>query len=478
MTRPMLLVSSNSTLFVFAIWPESEADMPTLWDGRFESSPDDAMRNLGDSIEFDRRLFREDIAGSRAHVAMLAETGIISQDERSDIFEALTQIESEIGGGVFEYQPSDEDIHTAIERRVTEITPAGAKMHTARSRNDQVATDLRLYTRRAIDEITDSIRSLQRTLVDVAEVSGDAVLPAYTHLQRAQPVTLAHYLLSHGWALQRDVSRLADARTRVNVSPLGAGAIAGTSLAIDVRNTATELGFESVFSNSIDAVGDRDFVAEVLFALALLGVHMSRLSEDIVIWCSTEFGYITLDDRYSTGSSMMPQKKNPDSAELTRGKSGRLVGNLTSLLVTLKGIPSGYNKDLQEDKQPLFDSVETVLRTIPALVGTLETATFNTEQMGLAAADPLLVATDLAEWLVAQGTPFRQAHSIVGNLVRRSLAGEGRLADLVSATPELGPEAASLLTQPPGHFHTSPGSGSINQIADQIAQLKTEIDYQ
>jgi argininosuccinate lyase len=449
--------------------------MPTLWDGRFDSLPDETMRNLSDSLKFDQRLFKDDIAASRAHVKMLVEQGVITADAGTEIIGALDQVESEIDEGILEYQSSDEDIHTAVERRVTEITGAGQRMHTGRSRNDQVATDVRLYTRRAIDEISALVGDLQETLIGIAEQAGHSVLPAYTHLQRAQPVTLAHFLLSHGWALQRDVARLADARSRVNISTLGAGAIAGTSLPIDVESTAAELGFDSAFTNSIDAVEDRDFVAEVLFALALLGVHLSRLSEDIVIWCSTEFGYITLDDRFSTGSSMMPQKKNPDAAELARGKAGRLIGNLTSMLVTLKGLPSGYNKDLQEDKHPLFDSIDTLKQTLPALTGTLGTATFNTEKMAEAASDPLLVATDIAEWLVAEGMPFREAHGIVGNLVKRSLAGEGKLVDLVSEAPELGPEAASLFSGPPGHLRTSPGSGSPDQIAGEIAQLRAEI---
>lgn len=446
--------------------------MPTLWDGRLGGGADEALRKLNDSLGFDKRLYREDIAGSRAHVRMLGATGIIPEVDAEEIVGALDEVEAELSEGRFTFDPSDEDIHTAIERRVTELVPAGAKLHTGRSRNDQVATDMRLFTRRSIDEVVEMVRRLQATLLDLAENAGQSVLPGFTHLQRAQPVTLGHYLLSHGWALQRDVERLRDTRKRLNVSPLGAGAIAGTSLPIDVEMTARELGFDTYFDNSIDAVEDRDFVAEVLFDLALLGTHLSRLSEDIVIWNSTEFSYLRLDDSFATGSSMMPQKKNPDVAEVTRGKTGRLVGNLTSILVVLKGLPTGYNKDLQEDKEALFDSFDTVSAVLPALCGTLETATFNVDSMGQAAADPLLAATDLAEWLVGQGTPFREAHRIVADLVRRSSDGEGELADLVSLSPDLGPDAAALLTRAPGSLRNSHGSGAPDSLSAQLDRFR------
>ncbi|HEY5889113.1 MAG TPA: argininosuccinate lyase [Acidimicrobiia bacterium] len=447
--------------------------MPTLWSGRFGGDEsNDLLRALGDSLEYDRRLYVEDIAGSRAHVRMLAGSDLITTEEMAAILQALDRVESEIEAGTFEFDSNDEDIHTSVERRVTELTPAGAKIHTGRSRNDQVAVDMRLFTRSAIDGITDLVHLLQGALLRAADRSDSAVVPAYTHLQRAQPVTLGHYFLSHGWALQRDVERLADARHRANVSPLGAGAIAGTSLPIDVEVTAAELGFDRIFENSIDAVGDRDFVAESLFCLALLGVHLSRIGEDIVLWSSSEFGYLTLDDRFSTGSSMMPQKKNPDVAELVRGKTGRLIGNLTGLLVALKGLPSGYNKDLQEDKEALFDSVDTISRIIPALAGTIDTATLNVDRMRDAALDPLLSATDLAEWLVKKGVPFRDAHGIVGALVQQSVSGDGDFVDLVRSSPDLGADAANIIGS---MLRDSHGSGSPVNLDTQIERFRRTI---
>jgi argininosuccinate lyase len=359
----------------------SAGDRGQLWHGRFEGGPSEALQALNDSLPFDRRMFREDIAGSRAHVTMLAGVGLLSADEHGEIMAALDQVEAAIADGSFVFAASDEDIHTAVERGVTEIAPAGAKMHTGRSRNDQVATDLRLWTRSAVDEVRDLVVALQRTLLAQAEAAGDAYLPGYTHLQQAQPVALAHHLLAHGWALQRDVERLDDAAVRVDVSPLGAGALAGSSLPLDPEATAAELGFARVFDNSLDAVSDRDFVAEVLFALALLGVHLSRIGEEMIIWASAEFGFVELDDAFSTGSSMMPQKKNPDIAELARGKAGRVIGHLTGLLTTIKGLPLTYNKDLQEDKEPLFDAVDTLRLTLLALDGMVASTTFRTDAM-------------------------------------------------------------------------------------------------
>ncbi|MAT20637.1 MAG: argininosuccinate lyase, partial [Acidimicrobiaceae bacterium] len=339
----------------------------TLWHGRFAGGPSEALQALNDSLPFDQRMFREDIAGSRAHVCMLCDVGLFTEAERDGVLVALDTVEHEIESGSFDFQVNDEDIHTAVERRVTELEPAGAKMHTGRSRNDQVATDLRLWTRSAIDEVLALIERLQRTLLAHAEQAGDAYLPGYTHLQQAQPVALSHHLLAHGWALARDAERLADARKRTNVSVLGAGALAGSSLPLDPEKSAAYLGFDAVFDNSLDGVADRDFVAEALFALSLLGVHLSRIGEEWILWASTEFGFVTLDDGFSTGSSMMPQKKNPDIAELARGKAGRLIGHLTGFLTTLKGLPLTYNKDMQEDKESLFDAVDTVRLTLLAL---------------------------------------------------------------------------------------------------------------
>ena len=449
----------------------------TLWHGRFAGGPSEALQALNDSLPFDQRMFREDIAGSQAHVRMLCDVGLFTEAERDGVLAALDTVEHEIESGSFDFQVNDEDIHTAVERRVTELDPAGAKMHTGRSRNDQVATDLRLWTRSAIDEVLELIERLQRTLLTHAEQAGDAYLPGYTHLQQAQPVALSHHLLAHGWALARDAERLVDARKRTNVSVLGAGALAGSSLPLDPEKSAAYLGFDAVFDNSLDGVADRDFVAEVLFALSLLGVHLSRIGEEWILWASTEFGFVTLDDGFSTGSSMMPQKKNPDIAELARGKAGRLIGHLTGFLTTLKGLPLTYNKDMQEDKEPLFDAVDTVRLTLLALDGMISTTTFNTEAMAAQAASPYAAATDLAEWLVARGMPFRDAHAVVGEKVRRALAGEGSLGELVATDPQLGAEAAALLE--PGVSvtrRTTRGGGSPAAVADQIERFRARLD--
>ena len=449
----------------------------TLWHGRFAGGPSEALQALNDSLPFDRRMFREDIAGSRAHVRMLCDVGLLTDAERDGVLAALDTVEHEIESGSFDFQVNDEDIHTAVERRVTELDPAGAKMHTGRSRNDQVATDLRLWTRGALDEVLDLVERLQRTLLSHAEQAGDAYLPGYTHLQQAQPVALAHHLLAHGWALERDVDRLADARRRTDISVLGAGALAGSSLPLDPEKTAAYLDFAGVFDNSLDGVADRDFVAEALFALSLLGVHLSRIGEEWILWASTEFGFVTLDDGFSTGSSMMPQKKNPDIAELARGKAGRLIGHLTGFLTTLKGLPLTYNKDMQEDKEPLFDAVDTVRLTLLALDGMIATTTFDTDAMAAQADTPYAAATDLAEWLVARGMPFRDAHAVVGEMVRRALAGEGSLADLVTADPQLGPDAAALLE--PGVSvtrRTTRGGGSPAAVADQMKRFRARLD--
>ena len=452
-------------------------DSATLWHGRFDGDPAEALRALNDSLGFDCRMFREDIAGSRAHAAMLAAVGLISEAERDEVLAALDEVEAEMAGGSFVAAPTDEDIHTAVERRVTELTPAGARLHTGRSRNDQVAADLRLWTCAALDDVARAVLGLQSTLLARAAEAGEALLPGYTHLQQAQPVLLAHHLLAHGWALARDVDRLAEARRRADVSPLGAGALAGSSLPLDVGHTAAAAGFSAVFDNSLDAVADRDFVADALYALAVLGVHLSRVGEELVLWSSSEFGFVELDDAFATGSSMMPQKKNPDVAELARAKAGRLIGHLTGLLATLKGLPLAYAKDLQEDKEPLFDAVDTVRLTLAALDGLIATARFDTARMAEAASSPYAAATDLAEWLVARGTPFRQAHATVGELVRRSLAGDGPLAELVAADERLGPEAAALLE--PGASaarRNTPGAGGPEAVATQMQRFRQRLE--
>jgi argininosuccinate lyase len=408
----------------------------TLWSGRFSSPMDETLWNLSESFSFDRALYAHDIRGSKAHVEGLAHAGLLSEDERKVLVATLEQIEAEFEDGSFVSVSSDEDIHTAIERRATELAgDVGAKLHTARSRNDQVATALRLFTRDALEEIVRTGLELIAALRELSSELPDAYLPGYTHLQRAQPVLLSHHLQAHAFALLRDIERMLDARDRLNVSPLGAGALAGTSLGIDPRYTARLLGFDTYAPNSMDAVSDRDFVAETLFGIALMGIHLSRMGEEMVLWTSAEFNFATLGDDFTTGSSMLPQKKNSDVAELARGKSGRLVGNLTGLLVTLKGLPLSYNRDLQEDKEPLFDSVRQILLVLRAMSGAYRALSFHADVAAAAADDELLVAIDLAEELVAEGVPFRQAHEIVGALVKEALASGRSLSDVVATSP-------------------------------------------
>jgi argininosuccinate lyase len=451
--------------------------MSTLWHGRFEGGPADELMAFTVSLPFDQLLATDDLAGSRAHVRGLVRVGLLTREEGDSVLGALDQVEAELAEGRFAFEPSDEDIHTAVERRVTAIAgPAGAKLHTGRSRNDQVATDLRLFTKRSLLEVAERVLGLQQVLVDRAAAAGDAYLPGYTHLQRAQPVLLAHHLLAHAWALARDVDRLVDCRRRLDVSPLGAGALAGSSLPLDPAGVAADLGFAATFENSLDAVSDRDFVAEALFCLTMVGLHLSRLGDEIVVWSSAEFGFVRLDDAYATGSSMLPQKKNPDIAELARGKSGRLIGDLTGLLATLKGLPLAYNRDLQEDKEPLFDAVTQVTLALTAMSGLVDSMTFLTDAMQAAADGPELAATDLAEYLVAGGVPFRDAHAIVGGLVRRSLDEGMPLAELVAADSRLGPAAVGLLD--PGvavRRRTTPGGAGPEAVAVQLERFHARL---
>ncbi len=450
----------------------------TLWHGRFGEAPSDALLAFTESLSFDRRLAAHDIAGSRAHARMLAKQGIVSAAERDAVLVALDTVDDEIRDGAFTFLPSDEDVHTAVERRVTELAgPAGGKLHTGRSRNDQIATDLRLWWREAGREIGHRIVELQTVLVERAAEAGEVYLPGYTHLQRAQPVLLAHHLLAHFWAFDRDVDRLTDALVRADVSPLGAGALAGSSLPLDPTATADELGFARTFENSLDAVSDRDFVAEALFVLAMTQVHLSRIGEEVVLWSSEEFGFLRLSDGYSTGSSMMPQKKNPHISELARGKAGRLIGNLAGFLATLKGLPLTYNRDLQEDKEPLFDAFDQCSRALLAVRGLLETATFVDKRAMAAASDPAMAATDLAEWLVARGTPFREAHRIVGAIVRNSIERGVPMDELVESDPALGPEAVELLAAGVAVTRrTTPGGAGPEPVARQLVKARERLD--
>lgn len=444
---------------------DSVADGAALWQGRFAAGPAPEMMELSRSLAFDRVLWHWDIVATRAHVRMLGAQGIIPAEDVESIVAALATVHHEMETGAFEFEASDEDIHTALERRVSQLAgDAGRRIHTGRSRNDQVATALRLWVREHTTLIATSLLRLIDALEARAREADESVpaiaLPGYTHLQQAQPVLLSHHLRAHCFALARDAERLCDARDRANISPLGAGALAGSSLPLDPWATAAELGFTAPFANSLDAVSDRDFVAEVLFVLSLLGVHLSRIGEEWVLWTTAEFGYAVLDDSVATGSSMLPQKKNADIAELSRGKAGRLVGNLTGLLTTLKGLPLSYNRDLQEDKEPLFDSVSQVSLLLPALTVMVERTRFVPSAMTSSADNEAMAATDLAEWLVEKGTPFRDAHTIVGQVVREALETGRPLRDVVADHPKLGPGASELCA--PGVAlarRSSPGGG-------------------
>ena len=390
-----------------------------LWGGRFATGPADAMAALSASVHFDWRLAPYDIRQTAAHARVLHHAGLLDDAEIAQVLAALDALAVDVASGDFAAGPGDEDVHTAIERGLLErLGPLGGKLRAGRSRNDQVATDFRLYLRDQARAIAAEIIELQQALLAQAQEHVDTIAPGFTHLQHAQPVSLGHELAKHVHALARDIDRLRDWDERAALSPLGAGALAGSSLGLDPQAVAAELGFRGALANSIDAVSDRDWVAEFLFAAAMIGVHLSRIGEEVVLWTSREFGWAALDDAWSTGSSIMPQKKNPDVAELVRGKSGRLIGDLTGLLATLKGMPFAYNRDLQEDKEPVFDAVDQLLLVLPAVTGMIATLRFDTVRISMSAPEGFALATDIAEWLVRNGVPFRDAHEIAGACVR------------------------------------------------------------
>ena len=423
--------------------------MSKLWGGRFAKSTDALVHEFNASLRFDVRMAEQDIAGSKAWAQGLVGAGVLTQPEADTIIAGLDAVEEELANGRFQFDPADEDIHTAVERRLTEIVGAvGGKLHTGRSRNDQVATDFRLWLMQASAQVQEMLTDLQQALIESAEANLNLPMPGYTHLQHAQPITWGHWILSHFWPLTRDQERLAQIRQRTAVLPLGSAAFAGTAYPIDRQALADALGFATISQNSLDGVSDRDFATDFLYTATMIGLHLSRLSEQLALFSSTEFGFVLLDDGYSTGSSIMPQKKNPDTLELTRGKSGRILGNLVGLLTTLKGLPSSYDKDLQEDKEPVFDTFDTLSYILPIMAGLLRTLQLRPERMA-AQLEPNLLATDLADYLVKRGVPFRQAHHLVGEVVQ---LGENRgvpltaltLADLQSISEAFGEGATAV----------------------------------
>ncbi len=411
----------------------------TARSGRFTDGPAAEANAFTNSVKFDTRLAHHDIAGSIAHARMLHHVGLLKEKEMAGIVTGLESIGADISRGKFKWRAELEDVHMNIESELTRRLPAGAKLHTGRSRNDQVVLDTRMWLREEICELANEIHDLQLALVELGENNLKVLIPGYTHLQRAQPVFLAHHLLAYVEMFERDYERLLDCLVRVNVCPLGSGAIAGTTLPLDREYVARELGFVDaqgnpmITQNSMDGVADRDFVVEFCSVSALLAVHQSRLCEDLVLWSSSEFGYITIGDAFTTGSSLMPQKKNPDICELTRGKTGRVIGNLISLLTTLKGLPLTYNSDMQEDKEQLFDTVDTVRATVPILATMLRDTAVNAKACAEAVNDPILLATDLVDWLVLKGTPFRKAHHVVGKLIALAEVKKKRLEQLTPA---------------------------------------------
>jgi len=454
-----------------------------LWGGRFIGGPAEALARLSVSVQFDWRLAPYDLAASRAHARVLAGAGLLDTEELGRMLAALDDLEAACASGEFRPTVEDEDVHTALERGLLERLGAlGGKLRAGRSRNDQVATDLRLYLRDHGRGVAARVIELADALIDQAGRHVDTPAPGLTHLQHAQPVAFGHHLLAHVQALYRDLERLRDWDTRAAVSPLGAGALAGSSLPLDPVRVAQDLGFSGPAANSMDAVSDRDFAAEFLFVAALIGVHLSRLGEEVVLWTSTEFGWVELDDAFATGSSIMPQKKNADIAELARGKAGRLIGGLVTLLTMLKGLPLTYDRDMQEDKEPVFDAVDTLELVLPALAGMISTMTVRVDRLAAAAPAGHSLATEVAEWLVRRGVPFREAHEVTGSLVALCLARECELdevsdEDLAAVSEHLTPQVRSVLSVRGAlEARTTPGSTGPRAVAEQLAAVQDKMD--
>lgn len=453
-----------------------------MWKGRFKTDTAQLLKDYSESISFDWRLYRHDIAGSIAHATALEAAKLITPAELDAIRTGLTGIRDEIDRGEFVWKRDLEDVHMNIEAELTaRIGDPGAKLHTARSRNDQVALDIRLYLRDQAEEVRHLLAEVQKSLVELGEKNVEIVIPGYTHLQRAQPVLFAHHLLAYVEMFSRDAGRVADARKRLNVMPLGSGAIAGSTINLDRELIARLLEFPAITQNSMDAVSDRDFAVELLSALALIGIHLSRLSEDLILWASAEFKFVTISDAYTTGSSLMPQKKNPDVCELTRGKTGRLVGNLVSLLTTLKGLPMTYNRDMQEDKEPVFDSVDTVKAALQIYAAMLREIQVNPKPCAEAVADWNLLATDVADYLVLHGVPFRKAHEIVGKTV--ALCGERgigmadlKLDDYKALSPAFEADVFDLFSvQRSINARTNPGAPATANVKGQLERWKAAL---
>nr|WP_245577649.1 argininosuccinate lyase [Actinoplanes globisporus] len=455
----------------------------SLWGGRFSGGPADALARLSVSVQFDWRLAPYDIAASRAHARVLAAAGLLDPDELGKMLAALDDLEAACASGEFRPTIDDEDVHTALERGLLERLGAlGGKLRAGRSRNDQVATDLRLYLRDHARGVAQALVELADALTEQAALNVDTAAPGMTHVQHAQPVTFGHWLLAHVHPLLRDLDRLRDWDARAAISPLGSGALAGSSLPLDPAAVAVALGFSAPAANSMDAVSDRDFVAEFLFVTALIGVHLSRLGEEVVLWTSTEFGWVELDDAFATGSSIMPQKKNADIAELARGKSGRLIGGLVTVLTMLKGLPLTYDRDMQEDKEPAFDAIETLELLLPALAGMISTMTVRVDRLAAAAPVGFSLATEVADWLVRRNVPFRDAHEITGKLVALCSVRDCELEDLTDddlakVSEHLDPSVRSVMSvQSALASRTTPGSTGPGPVADQLALVQHHLD--